>query len=53
MRNGILGVIGEVVAGSLTGGILDEEGREMRDVLLGKLEVRERRGGIWENCADA
>ena len=42
MRNGILGAIGEVVGGALTGDVLDEERRETRDALLGKLEVRKK-----------
>lgn len=40
MRNGVLGVIGEVVGGALSGSELDEQGRSSRDALLGKLEVR-------------
>ena len=50
MRNGILGAIGEVVGGALTGDVLDEERRETRDALLGKLEVRKKKIACLREC---
>ena len=39
MRNGVLGVIGEVVCQVLSSHEIDEQARSTRDQLLDKLEV--------------
>lgn len=44
MRNGVLGVIGEVVGQVLNSPEMDEQAKCTRDQLLDKLEVR----GWWE-----
>ena len=41
MRNGVLGVIGEVVCQVLSSPEIDEQARSTRDQLLDKLEVSE------------
>ena len=41
MRNGVLGVIGEVVGQVLNSPEMDEQAKCTRDQLLDKLEVRE------------
>ena len=62
MRNGVLGVIGETVAGALSSPSLDEQSRITRDKLLDRLEqhlhdvnafVRNRCLQIWLQLANA
>ncbi|CAI8031317.1 Condensin complex subunit 1 [Geodia barretti] len=62
MRNGVLGVIGETVAGALSSPSLDEQSRITRDKLLDRLEqhlhdvnafVRSRCLQIWLQLANA
>ena len=62
MRNGVLGVIGETVAGALSSPSLDEQSRMTRDKLLDRLEqhlhdvnafVRSRCLQIWLQLANA
>ena len=44
MRNGVLGVIGEVVCQVLSSPEIDQQARTTRDRLLDKLEVRREEG---------
>ena len=62
MRNGVLGVMGETVAGALSSPSLDEQSRITRDKLLDRLEqhlhdvnafVRSRCLQIWLQLANA
>ena len=46
MRNGVLAVVGEVVARVLSNPTCDEPARDTRNQLLDKLEVRVG-GGAW------